>query len=1183
MNKQIKYRILLAEDVKSDRIIIEEHLKINGLFSELMHVETSDTFREALGKFYPTLIISDYNMERFTGMEALQTARELAPMVPFIILTGSMNEDTAVECMKQGADDYVVKSNLKRLVPAIQAAMQKKASYAEKIQAEKALRKSEEKYRAMIESSNDSIFIIADGLIQYANPELIRVSGYKERELIGSDFSKFVAPEEVPKVMNYYRQRLAGKKVPAKYESVAMAWHNQRKEVEVSIIPIEYEGKIAEQVILRDISQRKKAERALKKSEQKYRDIINLSPVGFYQTRRDGTFELVNKQMAAILGYEDVDELQGKNIEGLYFNPQQRQEIIEKFDNSQADIIKEQEIPLIKKDGTPVWVCITARTLRNHDNQPTGYDGFVSDITARKHAQEDLKESEAKLRSIIENSQNGICVINDKMQFTFINQTISKLFGYTREELLNRDFRNFLPDSSKEVVFTMYKKRQKGGDVPLTYQFDMFDSSGKLRTVEINSSVVTDKNDRKNTIVHLADVTQRIKHEKIRETILSISQISFQEGNLKKYLSRVHKEIKKVVKADNFYVALYNKKTGKYSFPYHVDEYENYQSQEEASLEGSLTDFVRQSSQGQFVNAEREKELQEQHDIQVVGEYSPIWLGAPLLKHESGEAIGVIAVQDYHDPNAFSKEDLELMEIIANNIGTFIERVRNMEQLQQAKLSAEEGERKYKSLFNDNASAMLLIEPETGKIVDANKSALEFYGYTHAQLTSMKIQQINTLDDASIKADMQKAKKKGRNYSEFRHRLANGAIRNVEEYSGNVTLEGKPLLYSIIHDVTRKKQAEAEVTRLYEAINQAPVAMALSDLKGIFVYVNPSFCHLSKFSRNELIGRHTRILKSGKQDKAFYKNLWSTITNDQTWKGEMTNKRKDGSEYLEEALISPLCDDEGNKTHYVKVARDITQQREMEQDLVWAKEQAEESDRLKSAFLANMSHEIRTPMNGILGFTDLLEDPKYDADEKRRFIQSIHKSGQRMLDTVNDLIDISKIEAGQVTLSLSDVNVNEQMQSLYNFFNQEAAKKGLEMHHHLPLKDKQVAIHTDRAKLNSIMTNLVKNAIKYTDEGSVEFGYELEKAPDQDYLKFYVKDTGIGIPPSRQDAIFNRFEQADIEDTRAFQGSGLGLAIAKSYVELLCGQIWMESEEGEGSIFYFTVPMITVIGIATSK
>jgi len=249
---------------------------------------------------------------------------------------------------------------------------------------------------------------------------------------------------------------------------------------------------------------------------------------------------------------------------------------------------------------------------------------------------------------------------------------------------------------------------------------------------------------------------------------------------------------------------------------------------------------------------------------------------------------------------------------------------------------------------------------------------------------------------------------------------------------------------------------------------------------------------------------------------------------------------------------------------------DISKRKFAEYELINAKERAEEGDRLKSAFLANMSHEIRTPMNGILGFTDLLKTLNLSGEKQQEFIEIIQKSGVRMLNIINDIISISKIESQQIEVLLSTTNINEQIEYIYHFFRLEAEQKKLYISVHNGLSSVNAFIRTDREKIYSVLTNLVKNAIKFTPTGSVELGYELKG----EFLEFYVKDTGAGISEEQKQFIFDRFRQGSQLITGNSEGSGLGLAISKAYVEMLGGKIWVESEVGQGSTFRFTIPYV---------
>jgi signal transduction histidine kinase len=254
---------------------------------------------------------------------------------------------------------------------------------------------------------------------------------------------------------------------------------------------------------------------------------------------------------------------------------------------------------------------------------------------------------------------------------------------------------------------------------------------------------------------------------------------------------------------------------------------------------------------------------------------------------------------------------------------------------------------------------------------------------------------------------------------------------------------------------------------------------------------------------------------------------------------------------------------------YAQMLVNVQERLKKEQKLITAKEKAEESDRLKSAFLANMSHEIRTPMNGIIGFLDLLKEPDLSEENKTVYIDIVTKSGYRLLDTINDIIEVSRIETGELQVNPAVVNVSEILGFCSGFFRQQADQKGLKLVVDNKLPYGAATVVTDRNKLESIITNLIKNAVKFTSSGSVEFGCRLE----EESLVFWVKDTGPGIAPDKTNVIFDRFVQADISNTRPHEGSGLGLSIAKAYVELLGGRIWVDSEPGKGSTFSFSIPL----------
>jgi len=395
------------------------------------------------------------------------------------------------------------------------------------------------------------------------------------------------------------------------------------------------------------------------------------------------------------------------------------------------------------------------------------------------------------------------------------------------------------------------------------------------------------------------------------------------------------------------------------------------------------------------------------------------------------------------------------------------------------------------------------------------------------------------------------------------------------------------------------QQLQFKENRLQTIINNLGEGFGLMNFDEEFTYSNSIACDIFGVQQNSLAGKNLHdFIDDNEWNIIEQQTKNRKLSESNTYDLEITLSNKIKKNLL--ITATPDYDENGNIIGTIAVYRDMTARKEAElllksneiliiakekaeiseritksflNDIILAKERAEESDRLKSAFLANMSHEIRTPMNGILGFSELLKNPDLTGDEQQEYIRIIETSGARMLNIINDIIDISKIESGLMKLDMNESNINEQIEYIYTFFKPEVEAKGMNISFRNSLPAKEAIIITDREKLYAVLTNLVKNAIKYSLKGSIEFGYDLVVTPVQlKELRFYVKDTGIGIPKNRQVAIFERFIQADIEDLQARQGAGLGLSITKAYVDMLGGKIWVDSQIEKGSTFYFTLP-----------
>jgi PAS domain S-box-containing protein len=369
--------------------------------------------------------------------------------------------------------------------------------------------------------------------------------------------------------------------------------------------------------------------------------------------------------------------------------------------------------------------------------------------------------------------------------------------------------------------------------------------------------------------------------------------------------------------------------------------------------------------------------------------------------------------------------------------------------------------------------------------------------------------------------------------------------------------------------ITEKEITEEKLRLLNRAVEQSPASIILTDEDGIIKYVNKKFTELTGYTEAEALGKTPAFLKSGRHDKTFYKELWDTIKSGKDWLGEIMNKKKNGDFYWEKVLISPMTDENGKITHFVGVKEDITERRVMMENLINAKEKAEESDRLKTAFLHNISHEIRTPLNAIVGFSDILGNQDLSPEKKKSYNEIISSSNKQLVHIIDSIMKVSQMEAGQLSVDESSVNIKKLVTTLYNQFQPQATRRNLLFRLDCLNIGEDMVIVTDEVKLRQILSNLLDNAFKFTHEGQIAFGC----IEDGGYIEFRVEDTGIGIPVDEQDKIFKRFYQASKPDSQFYSGTGLGLSICAGYAFLLGGSLDVKSSAGKGSVFTLKIPV----------
>lgn len=495
-----------------------------------------------------------------------------------------------------------------------------------------------------------------------------------------------------------------------------------------------------------------------------------------------------------------------------------------------------------------------------------------------------------------------------------------------------------------------------------------------------------------------------------------------------------------------------------------------------------------------------------------------------------------------------------------------------------------ESEKFYKSIFELSGVGIAEVSPD-GMFLMINKPFCKITGYSEEELKEKSFEDITYPEDMDVDLnyvnDLLAGKINGYNMGK-RYIRKDGAVIWVNLTVSLVRDNDKNPKYfvSVINDITDNKKNEIELKKQAQAVFYCPVSIVVTNKNGIIEYVNPAFEIISGYKKEEALGKNPKIQSSGEENREFYKNLWNTILKGQIWKGTFKNKKKNGEIYWEESSISPITNSQGKITHFVAVKEDITKRKLIEEELIKSKIEAESANRAKSAFLANMSHEIRTPLNAILGFSGLLLNDSNLSEEQKSKIETINRTGEHLLKIINEILEISKIEAGKASINLSEFNMYRLLEDLKNIFYLKAKDKNICLNFFID-DDVPEVIITDELKLRQILINLVGNAIKFTDKGSVSVVINSKNEQDDSLLYVAVKDTGIGIAEENLNKIFDDFTQ--VYDTKYSKGgTGLGLTITKEFVELLEGSITLKSTYGKGSEFSFFIP-VTVANNSKEK
>jgi two-component system sensor histidine kinase/response regulator len=508
----------------------------------------------------------------------------------------------------------------------------------------------------------------------------------------------------------------------------------------------------------------------------------------------------------------------------------------------------------------------------------------------------------------------------------------------------------------------------------------------------------------------------------------------------------------------------------------------------------------------------------------------------------------------------------------------------------EAELALRESERRFHDIVNASADWFWEVDAQA-RYTYASESVQALLGYTPQEILGLTPFDLMPPDDARAAreqlADIATRREPFRDLDTV-NRHKDGSLRLVQSNGMPIVdADGTLLGYrGLDRNVTEKKQAEAQIRKLAQAVEQSPDSVVITNLSGDIEYVNEAFVRNTGYSRQDVIGRNPRLLKSGKTPAATYAALWRQITGGATWQGELSNRRRDGSELVEFAIITPIRQADDRITHFVAIKEDITERKRTDEELEryrhhleelvetrtheleQAKAAAETASAAKSAFVANMSHEIRTPLNAIVGLTHLLQRGEASAAQKTK-LEKIVDASHHLLLIINDILDFSKIEAGKLSLNASDFALERMLDNVISMIGPRLRDKGLAMV--VEPSTLPPVMVGDATRLAQALLNYLSNAVKFTEAGRITVRLALEEDGVRDQLvRFEVSDTGIGIAAEKVPDLFEAFEQIDATTSRRFGGTGLGLAITRRLARLMGGEAGVESRLGAGSRFWFT-------------
>lgn len=911
-------------------------------------------------------------------------------------------------------------------------------------------------------------------------------------------------------------------------------------------------------------------QQALLESERKLHNSLEKSHLIAFSMDRDGKITFCNEALSGVTG-KKKEELHGQPFYECLFRADLRDAAKQflhniVFNNSYVNTFEGE---VVHKQGTAVILKLSSVVLYNAKGQIAGVTLVGENITEKKKIAEKLRNSNEQLQELFDNANDLIQIFSLDGKLQSVNKIWKEKLGYDNDEIENLTFNDIThPDyiSKTSIVLELIlegKNVDKFDTVFLTKGGKEIYLSGG-----VNCSFKDGKPIEFKGIFH--DITDRIRAEKAQALYYKIANMTINSSNIESLFANIHHELSNILEAKNFYVALVDLEKKKLSFPYFIDEHRSIDKNKfERRLGNGITEYAMGSNKPMFLFEKDIINLEYHGKITTDGKIPKVWLGVPL--RIENRVMGIISLQCYYHRNTYTYKDLELLDFISGQVALAIER-------KQQEHKIYEQSARLKAIFESSSHLIWSVDKDfnfTSFNQNYFRSSKEYYNLDPIDKNQKERQSDKISNDQEFWNDKYREVLEGK-FLHFETSLVS-KHSNIEVwkeiYLNPIYHEDGTIqeVSGIAHDVTEKKfsdlalhESEEKFRNIFESFQDIYFRC---DKNGTIIMVSPSIKELTGFDADYVMGNHIS-------------NVYPDITKS---KDLVRQLLKEKSLRNVEASINTISGDKvqvlcnirvlyKNKEYaYVEgVARDITQMKRASLDLQNAKEVAERSLKVKESFLANMSHEIRTPMNGVIGTIDLMSNTTLD-EEQVRYVQTIKKSSETLLNILNDILDLSKIEAGKLELKRIPVKLKSTLEKLYALFAQQAQAKEINLYYHLD-KNLPEKILLDETRFLQVLSNLTSNAIKFTDGGgSINISLKtIVKNGGKNIIKVVVSDSGIGISQENVKKLFSSFSQVEDSSTKTFGGTGLGLSISKELCKLMGGDIGVYSALGLGSSFWFT-------------